>query len=1102
MALRSWDCQAGFNSGVLLEQLETRILLSVMLNWAGAGNALNLTEGTSGSTPTVTVSEPSTNLLKIDLGTGKVFAAGSTASATGLTWQNAGSPTTSQYATIDISTAGNITALQAALAGDKLTLGAILDSVGGLGSISASAGTIEVAGTGINTSQPNSNVDLRATGNLTVDSGATLQTGTGTISLAADTKADGSGDDGTGTLSIGAAATVVSTSTSASAITLRGADVDIDTSANPAVVGAIRSLASTATNLGLSGLHIPNGLAFDSSGNLYVSSESGGAVSKFAPGATTPSATLTGLSSSAGLAFDSSGNLYVANYGGDTVSKFAPGATTPTATLTGLSSPWGLTFDSSGNLYVANYGSDTVSKFAPGSTTPSATLTGLDAPTGLAFDSSGNLYVANAWGNSVSKFAPGSTTPTNSGLTGLNTPTGLAFDSSGNLYVANYDGNTVSKFAPGSTTPTNTLTGVNLPENLAFDSSGNLYVANASNNTVSKFAQVLTPAAGKVVIRSSLPSRPMSLGGANAAVAGVNLTDAELAQIQTISTGTVTVGDAGQTGDITFTTATLATTAGASTVVVQSTGGAGKIILDDSDGAVGLNGNSGTVTITAGSGGISASLVAGKVSLASQGFNASGLSLHPALNSAPALGAGFTVVDNTDSSPITGTFDGLAEGATTSASYLGTTYYFQITYRGGIGNDVILTAVAAPTDIALSVSNIETNQTDGTTVGSLSTTDLDSSTFIYTLVSGTGDTDNASFTISGSTLKTNAVFNYAAQNSYSILVRSTDELGLYTEKAFTISVAPALAVTTPAVSCDSTQGLTYRISWAGGTGSTTVQLWSNGPNGSTKIADSVSGSLGYYDWDTTSVPHGWYCFTAQVNPGRGGAAYASNSPNWVHVVNPNNHAPTITLTTSATAQSITKGDTYNITWTASDADSDPLQVSLWAYSTGTGWFQIPNASGLNATAGTFAWDTTSQVHGWYCFSAKVWDGSAQGAAASPNWLHIVQPAAQMPTFTFTSPASGQSVAHGNSFNITWNATVPAENASTMKVQLRACYLDWKNGNAPVWAQIATNLDPATGSFTWDTTATSTDYQWYSFSASLGYNDLWVASASTNWLNVT
>ncbi len=72
---------------------------------------------------------------------------------------------------------------------------------------------------------------------------------------------------------------------------------------------------------------------------------------------------------------------------------------------------------------------------------------------------------------------------------------------------------------------------------------------------------------GGVIIRSSVTSRPMSLGGDDAAVVGINLTDAELAQIVTLASGTVTFGDSGQSGDITLKTAKTATTAGAATVV-------------------------------------------------------------------------------------------------------------------------------------------------------------------------------------------------------------------------------------------------------------------------------------------------------------------------------------------------------------------------------------------------------------------------------------------------------------------------------------------------------------------------------------------------------
>jgi surface protein len=103
--------------------------------------------------------------------------------------------------------------------------------------------------------------------------------------------------------------------------------------------------------------------------------------------------------------------------------------------------------------------------------------------------------------------------------------------------------------------------------------------------------------------------------------------------------------------------------------------------------------------------------------------------------------------------------------------------------------DVNVTAVNdAPTDITLSTTTIAENSAIGTTVGSLSTSDIDSSSFTYTLVSGTGDSDNSAFSISGSDLKTSEVFNYEDKNSYTLRIRTTDNGNLFFEKSFTITV--------------------------------------------------------------------------------------------------------------------------------------------------------------------------------------------------------------------------------------------------------------------------------------------------------------------------
>jgi gliding motility-associated-like protein len=108
----------------------------------------------------------------------------------------------------------------------------------------------------------------------------------------------------------------------------------------------------------------------------------------------------------------------------------------------------------------------------------------------------------------------------------------------------------------------------------------------------------------------------------------------------------------------------------------------------------------------------------------------------------------------------------------------------------------------APTALALSNTSVLENAASGTTVGTLAGTDADAGdTHTYTLVAGTGSTDNASFTITGTTLSTAAVFNFEAKNSYAIRVRVTDAGGLSFERAFTITVtdvneAPTLTAIT------------------------------------------------------------------------------------------------------------------------------------------------------------------------------------------------------------------------------------------------------------------------------------------------------------------
>src|SRR5208337_2455283 len=110
-----------------------------------------------------------------------------------------------------------------------------------------------------------------------------------------------------------------------------------------------------------------------------------------------------------------------------------------------------------------------------------------------------------------------------------------------------------------------------------------------------------------------------------------------------------------------------------------------------------LNGNGGTVSLTPGTGSLSASVPDVSALLATNGFTAAGLTLNLALNAAPTLGQIITLVSDSGSS-INGNFTNLADGNVVTLSYNDTPYQFLVSYEGGAGNnDLVLTSVVAPT---------------------------------------------------------------------------------------------------------------------------------------------------------------------------------------------------------------------------------------------------------------------------------------------------------------------------------------------------------------------------------------------------------------------
>ena len=104
----------------------------------------------------------------------------------------------------------------------------------------------------------------------------------------------------------------------------------------------------------------------------------------------------------------------------------------------------------------------------------------------------------------------------------------------------------------------------------------------------------------------------------------------------------------------------------------------------------------------------------------------------------------------------------------------------------------------APISISLSADKIFEQNAIGAEVANLTSIDPDqNNTHNYTLVSGLGDTDNASFEIVSGVLKAKVVFKYITKSTYSIRIRSTDAGSLSFENSFIINIESINAAQQP-----------------------------------------------------------------------------------------------------------------------------------------------------------------------------------------------------------------------------------------------------------------------------------------------------------------
>ena len=94
-----------------------------------------------------------------------------------------------------------------------------------------------------------------------------------------------------------------------------------------------------------------------------------------------------------------------------------------------------------------------------------------------------------------------------------------------------------------------------------------------------------------------------------------------------------------------------------------------------------------------------------------------------------------------------------------------------------------------PVSLNLSNHSILENKAIGSLVGSLNTIDVDAlDVATYSLVSGIGSDDNASFSLVNNEVFSSSIFNFESKNSYKIRVRTTDVNGLFLDSAFLINI--------------------------------------------------------------------------------------------------------------------------------------------------------------------------------------------------------------------------------------------------------------------------------------------------------------------------
>jgi uncharacterized delta-60 repeat protein len=404
----------------------------------------------------------------------------------------------------------------------------------------------------------------------------------------------------------------------------------------------------------------------------------------------------------------------------------------------------------------------------------------------------------------------------------------------------------------------------------------------------------------------------------------------------------------------------------------------------------------------------------------------------------------------------------------------------------------------APTDISLSASSLAENNAANATVGTLTATDNIGDTNVFTLVTGTGSTDNASFTLAGNILRLTPSANFEVKNSYAVRIRTTDGGALFFEKAFTIAITnvnepPTITdITNQTAAPNQSIGTNFSVADPDAGTVFAISFTSSNPS-LLPVANINFIHSGGGNYLLTLIPasnqSGSSTVTAQVSDGT-----LSASDTFIYTVNAVNQAPSFTLATDPLGTAWTARELVHDHWTTIACSADGTKL---AAGQNPGKIHTSNNGGVT-------WTEQSQSPAGSCRTlVSSADGTRLVAAVAPiastsTQLHISTDSGVSWTprgpagnwSALTSSADGSKLAgamqngsiHTSSdFGLTWTARGPngpawtSLTSSSDGVKLAAAsfggdiYLSIDSGTTwalqpdaslphPYWASIASSAD--------------------------------------------